>query len=88
MFLIEQSWFFKDTFLFASTFLDPRVQKFKKFEEKEATNAIKNAKKYIKKLINDHEIDSVAASTPTAGEKNWSFLFLMKWILMINHKLL
>jgi hypothetical protein len=51
----------------ASTFLDPRVQKFKKFEEKEATNVIKNAKKYIKKLINDHEIDPVAASTPTAG---------------------
>jgi len=43
----------------ASTFLDPRVRKFK---EKEALNAIKNAKKYIKSFINDHEIDPIAAS--------------------------
>jgi len=32
----------------ASTLLDPRVRKFKKFKEKEALNAINNAKKYIK----------------------------------------
>ena len=46
-----------------STFLDPRVRKtFKKFKEKEALNAINNAKKYIKSFINDHEIDPIAAS--------------------------
>ncbi len=43
----------------ASTFLDPR--------EKEALSAINNAKKYIKSFINDHEIDPIAASTPTPG---------------------
>ena len=31
----------------------------------EAINAINNAKKYIKSFINDHEIDPIAASTPT-----------------------
>ena len=46
----------------ASTFLDPRVRKFKKLKEKEALNAINNAKKYIKSFINDHEIDPIAAS--------------------------
>ncbi len=35
----------------ASTLLDPRVRKFKKFKEKEALNAINNAKKYIKSFI-------------------------------------
>ena len=34
----------------ASTYLDPRVRKFKKFQEKEASIAIKNAKKYYKKI--------------------------------------
>ncbi len=28
-------------------------------------NAINNAKKFIKSFINDHEIDPIAASTPT-----------------------
>ena len=51
----------------ASTFLDPRVRKFKKFNEKESLNAINNAKKFIKSFINDHEIDPIAASTPTPG---------------------
>ena len=50
-----------------SSFLDPRVRIFKKFKEKEALNAINNAKKYIKPLINDHEIDPIVASTPTPG---------------------
>jgi hypothetical protein len=50
-----------------STFLDPRVRKFKKFKEKEALNAINNSKKYIKSFINDHEIDPIAASNPTPG---------------------
>jgi len=48
------------SFLMASTFLVPRVRKFKKFKKKEALNAINNAKKYIKSFINDHEIDSIA----------------------------
>jgi hypothetical protein len=49
----------------ASSFLDPRLQKFK---EKEALNAINNAKKYIKSFINDHEIDPIPSSTPTPGQ--------------------
>jgi len=48
----------------ASSFLDPRLQKFK---EKEALNAINNAKKYIKSFINDHEIDPIPSSTPKPG---------------------
>ena len=51
----------------ASTFLDTRVRKFKKFKEKEALNAINNAKKYIKSFINDHEIDPIPSSTTTPG---------------------
>ncbi len=47
--------------------LDTRVEKFKKFKEKEALNAINNPKKYIKSFINDHEIDPIASSTPTSG---------------------
>ena len=66
-FYIDEFGFFKDSFLMASTFLDPRVRKFKKFKEKESQNAINNAKKYIKSFINDHEIDPIAASTPTPG---------------------
>jgi hypothetical protein len=50
-FYIDEFGFFKDSFLMASTFLDPRVRKFKKFKEKEALNAINNAKKYIKSFI-------------------------------------
>ena len=38
-------------FLMASIFLDPRVRKFKKFKGKQALNAIKNAKNYIKSFI-------------------------------------
>ena len=66
-FYIDEFGFFKDSFLMASTFLDPRVRKFKKFNEKESLNAINNAKKFIKSFINDHEIDPIAASTPTPG---------------------
>ncbi len=50
----------------AFTFLDPWVRKFRKLEENESTNVIKNAKKNIKTLINDYEIDPVA-TTPTPG---------------------
>jgi len=35
---------------------------------KKYLNTINNAKKYIKSfMINDHEIDPIAASTPTPG---------------------
>jgi hypothetical protein len=50
-FYIDEFEFFKDSFLMASIFLDPRVRKFKKFKEKQALNAIKNAKKYIKSFM-------------------------------------
>ncbi len=46
-FYIYEFGLFKDSFLMAPTFLDPRVRKFKKFKEKEALNAINNVKKYI-----------------------------------------
>ena len=59
----------------ASTFLDPRVRKFKKF--KETLNAINNSKNYkiiIKSfMINGHEIDPIAASTPTPGPTKVKF---------------
>jgi hypothetical protein len=48
----------------ASTFLDNRVRKFKKFQRKRSSKRNKQyAKKYIKSFINDHEIDSIAGST-------------------------
>ena len=40
-FYIDEFGFSKDSFLMASTFLDPRVRKFKKFKEKKAQNAKK-----------------------------------------------
>ena len=59
--------FFKYPFLMASTFLDPPVRIFTKFDDKEAATAMKNAKKYIRKFISDHKRDPVASSTPTPG---------------------
>ena len=50
--------------------LDPRFRKFNKFQEKEASNAFKNAKKYIKKFINEQKIDSTNASSNTWSNKS------------------
>jgi hypothetical protein len=52
-----------------------------------ATNAIKNAKKYIKKFINDDEIDPVAASTPTPSPEKIIFDHNEMNIMMINHQI-
>ena len=53
-----------------SIHLDPRFSKFNKFQEKEASNALNNAKKYITTFINEHNIDSVNTSSNTWSNKS------------------
>jgi hypothetical protein len=43
--------------------LDPRFIIFNKFQEKKASNALKNEKRYIIKFVNEHNIDSVNTSS-------------------------
>jgi fructose-specific phosphotransferase system component IIB len=49
--------------------LDPRFRKLKKFQEKEVSKALKNAKKYITKFINEQKIDSINTSSNTWSKK-------------------
>jgi len=69
-FYIEEFGFLKDSFLMVSTFLDPRVRKFKKFKEKEILNVINNAKKYVKSFNNDHEIDPMTSGYTVWDRRN------------------